>query len=133
MGYFPFLNLGSRRDQKLRIPDFAGCDAKEWVSSLRTVCEAIYYVLLLAYQGSLNAYYDKSMRVAAETGQARKSTPHWVSSIGLLNKALQVSVQSAAMHAAAVVAGTSTEDAKKLAEEASNALQMRFGVPFVIG
>lgn len=100
--------------------EFDGTITKRWVSSLRIVYEAIYYLLLVAYKGLLETYLEMSLRVATEAGQTKKRTPLWVSSI-----ALEGWVQSAAMHGAAVAQGVGILEVKRWA---SDTLQMSYAL-----
>lgn len=120
MGYFPFLGSGAQHDQKLKIRELLGTPAQEFLASVRAVCEAIFYVLLVGYNNALEAYYAKSVQVAAETGIPRNSTPHWIASIGHAKDALRQASEAAELHAAGNVSM-----ANELAESATEALQER--------
>lgn len=117
MGYFPFLHKGPRPAQELEIVALATNTPRRFMLSVRTVCEAIFHVLLRGYTQALQAYYDRSVAHAAATGEA---TPMWFASIEYARAALTGAVRAAAVHADGAY-----DEAGVLAHEASAALQKR--------
>lgn len=122
MGYFPFLGSGAQHDQKLKIRELLGTPAQEFLASVRAVCEAIFYVLLVGYTDALKAYYTRSVQVATEMVIPRNSTPHWMASIAHAKDALRMALEAAELHAAGHV-----DMANQLAENATDSLHERYG------
>lgn len=95
MGYFPFLGSGAQHDQKLKIRELLGTPDQEFLTSVRAVCEAIFYVLLVGYTNALKAYYTRSVQMATEMGIPRDS----IASIGHGKDALRMALEAAELHA----------------------------------
>lgn len=75
MGYFPFLASRTQLGQHLKLADLRKESVDAFLLSARQICESLFHVLLLGYRNALQAYYDRSMKRAKESGQPHGSTP----------------------------------------------------------
>jgi hypothetical protein len=121
MAYYPFLNTRKKHRQSLKIDK----SSKEgYVKSLGAITEAIFYVLLIVYQNSLQVRYEYNHR-AIGIGKDDQRTLMWFATMEPAEKALKTAVEAAFTHASMGV-----DQADKLAQKASEALNERLAVIF---
>jgi hypothetical protein len=99
MGSFPFLETGGIIRNKLWI-DIETQTRKMFMQSVRIICETIFYIALLGYQNSLNAYYKRSLERGKKTGNSMPSTSICSGSLDHAKEALKNAVDAAVRHTA---------------------------------
>jgi hypothetical protein len=61
-------------------------------SQTRTICESIYYVLLLGYQTGLKTFYNRSNERSKANGEGRRSTTKWLNALSLSKEATRTAL-----------------------------------------
>jgi len=84
----------------LIIANLQGSSEKDFIFSLRPICESIFYLLLLAYKTGIAAYQLWSATRAMHAERPRASTPSWDEAAKLAGEALQLAVDAAIKAAA---------------------------------
>lgn len=121
MGVFPFYKANSQCHQSLKLADPQLKGHLDFWRTARIITEAIFYVLLLSYEHSLRACYERTVSRAIHGGRSRTSTPGWFPSLGFASKAVTQAVDAGNLHAAGSLA-----EANDLASEALASLRERF-------
>jgi hypothetical protein len=67
-----------------------GSDIAALYRQSRAVCESLYYILLLGYHTSLEAFYNRS--IERSKGQGRLSTPKWHNAVSLSKEAIRMAL-----------------------------------------
>lgn len=105
---------------KLTVPAFENSTPKSYIKALRPICETMHNLFLTGYLAGLNAYHERSLLKAVQTGKARESTPAWVAAITLAEEALSTGQMAADVALAGDIAS-----ANLLAVDAFAALKQR--------
>lgn len=105
---------------KLTVPAFENSTPKSYIKALRPICETMYNLFLTGYLAGLNAYHERRLLKAVQTGKARESTPAWIAAITLAEQALCTGQRAADMALAGDIAG-----ANQLALDAFAVLKRR--------
>lgn len=121
MGIFPFSKADSTRLQSLKLADVQYDSHLDFWRTARVIVEAIFYILLLTYERSLRAYYERSVARTSATSMPRSSPPKWFLSLGFASKALTQVLKAGNLHAEGSVAA-----ADIMALKAMDSLRERF-------
>lgn len=121
MGIFPFSKADSTRRQSLKLADLQYDSHLDFWRTARVIAEAIFYILLLSYERSLRAYYERSVAKTRATGKPRTSTPEWLMSLGFASNALTQFVEAGNVHAEGNLVA-----ADSMARKAMDSLRDRF-------
>ena len=89
-----FQDSNSEALQGLSIASYTNTSKKTFISSLRPVCEAFFYILLLAYKTGIEAHCLHSAKNSE--GCPQESLPGWKEAMELSGKALNLSLDAAA-------------------------------------